>query len=194
MRKRLLKWGYRLALVVIILLLAFFLRRAFGDYKGLMEKMLYGEADITSLRGWMNVERVSRLYNADPACICGQYNLSLQECSKRTLFDLDGGGRRRMPPDPRQRADMMAAVYERVTTCMARKPMPQGWMSMDYASRLYSADMGCVCGKMGVSADECPKATVMGLVKRQGPEGDVRGVEDMLWRALGECADTPGAQ
>jgi hypothetical protein len=191
MLRRLGKAKYRIALVVVLAILAFFLLRAFDNYRALVESALYGKADIHSIRGWMNVDRVSRLYNADPACICGQYNLSMPVCSMKSMWELEGGGRRRLPPDDRGLFLMMNPVFERITLCMYDKPKPDDWMRISFISRLYSVEQDCVCGRMGLSKEDCGSMLVIDLIRQRGPGQDAT-VKDEIWGAVQECPKAAG--
>jgi hypothetical protein len=188
------KWKYRVAVVAVALLLAFFAGRALDAYKALMEKAVYGKADIHSIRGWMNVDRLSRIYNADPACICGQFNLSLQDCQRKSMWELNDGGGRRLPPSDGKFVERMTPVYEKVTFCMFEKPKPEDWMRVDYASRLYSADAGCICKKMGIPDEDCLKTSVGDIVRQRGPAQEPGRVKEEFWNIVGECGRAKGGQ
>ncbi len=193
MLHRLGKLKYRVALVVVLLLLAFFAIRAFDAYKGLMEKMLYGHADMHSVRGWMNVDRVSKLYDADPACICGQFNMTLASCSRKSVWELNDGGPRRRPPDDRQLFELMSPVFEKIAMCMYEKPPPDDWMRFTYIPVLYGVDGGCVCTGLDLSAQDCGWMRVLDLIDKRRPE-EAGTVKDEVWSVVRGCRGTSGGQ
>ncbi|MFC2162134.1 hypothetical protein ACFLRF_00500 [Candidatus Altiarchaeota archaeon] len=162
------KTKYRIALGVTIVLLIFFAYRAMDSYRALIEQVLYGRADVRSLRGWMSMEYISRMYGADQDCICSEFDLKPDECLKMKIWETRPNEEKGASIGERV-LDERNELFEKVTVCQDKKPLPQDWMSMGFLSRLHGLDLDCVCDALGASIDDC-SATLVHDVRKSGSE------------------------
>ena len=167
------KIKYRVVLVVLLILLVFFSVRALDSYRALGEKIVTGHSNVESLRGWMSLSYVAKLYDADPACLCQKFNIEPAECERTKLYELTP------PPSPQAAQNLQRRVkiertpiFEKVVSCQYEIPPPQEWMSMTYVSELYQAHPSCVCGQLQIDTTQCESMTVKDVfkVKKQSPK------------------------
>ncbi len=78
----------RAGLVVMVILLAFFGIRSLVAYRALMERAVYGEATVASLRGWMSVPYAASLTEADTACVCMALEVPVSTCDATKVRDV----------------------------------------------------------------------------------------------------------
>ena len=78
----------RAGLVVMVVLLAFFGLRSLVAYRALMERAVYGEATVASLRGWMSVPYAASLTEADTACVCMALEVPVSACDATKVRDV----------------------------------------------------------------------------------------------------------
>lgn len=109
----------RVLIIIVVMFTIFFSLRALSSYRALMEMVVYGEAHVTSLRGWMTIPYSAVLVDADPVCVCNALEVPLDRCEKVPVHRLvrdgiihvdEGGGpgRRR---DPRKVSQVLEGAF-----------------------------------------------------------------------------------
>ncbi|MFH1721244.1 MAG: hypothetical protein ABH950_01420 [Candidatus Altiarchaeota archaeon] len=176
----------RILLVVLIILLGFFVIRAFYSYKGLIEKSVTGYVHADSVRGWMTVGYVSQLYDIEEECICRQLNYSEDQC--RTTRVGETFGDRRIPIEEAKKELTLTVLGCRAEQKGERIIEP--WMDVALASRVFNADPKCVCENLKISSKQCLQTELVDLI----PEEELKGGNETLNKIRQTfllCSDRP---
>jgi hypothetical protein len=185
------KTAYRIVFIVLLIILAFLTVRAFFAYQSFIEKSVYGKSDVRSLRGWMSMDYISKTYDADEGCLCRQFNVT-GDCPKAQLWKIQPAPQDRPEKPARQLPPDMSTIFEKVTLCQAKKPAPADWMSFQYMSRLYPADLECVCRNLSVNVGRCPAMTVQDFIRDEGPGQNPETGKRMISQAIQSCQTKAG--
>lgn len=178
---------YRLLLVLAVVLLLFFSYKLYDSYKALVEKSVYGTSDVTSLRGWMNIKYISRLYDADLGCLCQNFNISMQDCAETQLWETRPDINKSIPRYERRLLTDPSKLFEKVVVCQENPPGPRDWMDLELVAKIYSADLNCMCKKLQVAGD-CADKRLRDLEKEQGKNGQFK---ERIDDAIHSCGENP---
>ncbi len=182
----------RILLVVFVLLLAFFLSRALHSYPGLIEKHVTGHAKVDSVRGWMTVRYISRLYDVSEDCLCAELGIT-GDCGKTRAGSVF---RENNVPFEQAREQLRLAVF-RCRRESGEGPVIGPWMEVDLAAKIYNADPTCVCEAFNLPPGQCMGKKLGVLARGRGPH-DLNASMQELHDVIVDCAQTkktpPGKQ
>lgn len=140
----------------MVVLLAFFGLRALLAYRALMERAVYGEATVASLRGWMSVPYAASLIEADTACVCMALEVPVTTCDATKVRDVITA---RGITDRRAFVTYLGNAFDRCRTAPAPPPMLEEGKSLSDAllSRLVTNTypvlaVSVVLGSAGIPA------------------------------------------
>lgn len=178
----------RILLIVFILLLGFFLSRAFFSYQALIEKQVTGHAKVDSVRGWMTVRYIGRLYDVSEDCLCAELGIT-GDCGKTPAGSVF---RENNVPFEQASEQLRLAVF-RCRRESGDGPIIGPWMEVDLAADIYNADPKCVCDAFHLPPGQCVGKKLGELVRGERPHdlnASMAEIQEVI-AACGQPTKTP---